>query len=143
MLYRRLADLVVVVHCLVGVYLLAGGFVAWAFPWTALAHLPLAVWVSMALVLGWPCPLTPLENWLRKAAGEQGYQGGFIDHYLGPFVTPPTDAQTSPIGRRNEIALSVVVCILTVLPHCAALGTYHDAIWPLPARPAAVDQSPG
>ena len=32
--------------------------------------------------MGWLCPLTPLENALRARAGQQGYAGGFIEHYL-------------------------------------------------------------
>jgi hypothetical protein len=31
---------------------------------------------------GFTCPLTLLENELRQRAGEAGYGGGFISHYL-------------------------------------------------------------
>ena len=34
------------------------------------------------------CPITPLENVLRRAAGTSGYPGGFIEHYLGPAIYP-------------------------------------------------------
>ena len=32
------------------------------------------------------CPLTPLENRFRALAGESGYEGDFIEHYLLPVV---------------------------------------------------------
>ena len=134
MLYRRLADIVVLVHCLVGAFFLGGAFLAWLFPWIALIHIPLAVWVSAAFIMGWTCPLTPLENRLRKAAGNSGYEGSFVDHYFGRFVglTPPTaDGQLpSKIGRTNEFILGVFFCIMTIVPHAANLNQYRDAIWP-------------
>jgi len=34
------------------------------------------------------CPLTPLENSLRRAAGEAGYTGGFVETYVLPLVYP-------------------------------------------------------
>jgi hypothetical protein len=34
------------------------------------------------------CPLTPLENRFRYLAGQAGYEGGFIQHYLTPLVYP-------------------------------------------------------
>ncbi len=129
MLYRRLADFVVLMHCLTAVYLFIGGFLAWSYPWTVLIHIPFALWVSTAFVMGWTCPLTPLENWLRRAAGTRGYEGSFVDHYLARFVLPETDAQPSALGRRNEIILGLVFCVLTILPHTAKLGQYRDAIW--------------
>ena len=36
----------------------------------------------------WPCPLTRWENHFRRAAGEQGYAAGFIEHYLLPVIYP-------------------------------------------------------
>jgi len=39
-------------------------------------------------MLGWTCPLTPLEKFLRNAGGEEGYSGGFIDHYLTSLIYP-------------------------------------------------------
>lgn len=35
------------------------------------------------------CPLTPLENHLRRLGGEAGYQGGFLAHYLVEVLYPP------------------------------------------------------
>jgi hypothetical protein len=37
---------------------------------------------------GWICPLTPLEQSLRERAGQEGYAGGFIEHYLTAAIYP-------------------------------------------------------
>src|SRR4051794_4755440 len=67
MLYRLLADFVIVIHCVIAWFLLFGAFLARQQPSFALLHVPLAIWVSAAFIMGWTCPLTPLENWFRKA----------------------------------------------------------------------------
>jgi hypothetical protein len=46
---------------------------------------------------GWTCPLTPPENRSRRAVGEAGYVGGYIDHYLWPLLYP---AGLTREGRR-------------------------------------------
>jgi hypothetical protein len=88
MLYRVLADLVLVVHASFIVFALFGGLLAlrWrVLPWF---HLPCVLWAMLLEWRGWICPLTPLENRLRGAAGAHGYSGGFIEHYLLPLVYP-------------------------------------------------------
>jgi hypothetical protein len=89
MLYSTLAGLVLVLHAAFIVFVLFGGLYAlrWrVLPWL---HLPSVLWVILIELNGWICPLTPLENRLREAAGVQGYSGGFIEHYLLPLIYPP------------------------------------------------------
>ena len=141
MLYRRLADVVVVIHWFLGGFFLLGAFFARQHPWVAFLHVPLAIWVSAAFIKGWTCPLTPLENRLRKAAGEQGYQGNFVDHYLG--MSPPPDTAT-PIKKRprREVTLGVCFCLFAIVPHAANLGTYRDAIWPPQSKSPSAQNAP-
>jgi hypothetical protein len=86
--YRILADLVVGVHALFVVFVVAGGLLALRWPWVVAAHLPAAAWGAMIELRGWICPLTPLEKSLRAAAGQAGYPGGFIEHYVLPVLYP-------------------------------------------------------
>lgn len=123
MLYRRLADVVVIVHWAFGGFFLLGGFAARETHWIALVHIPLAVWVCSAFIMGWTCPLTPLENRLRKAAGERGYEGNFIDHYLGGFVGNPDGQLPSKKGRKDKIP-GVAFCIIALVPYAAMLVRY-------------------
>jgi hypothetical protein len=88
MAYRILADLVVGVHALFVVFVVAGGLLALRWAWVAAVHLPAAVWGTLIEFRGWICPLTPLEQSLRASAGQAGYEGGFIEHYLLPVLYP-------------------------------------------------------
>lgn len=143
MLYRRLADVVVLIHCVVAVYFFLGALLALRYPWTAAIHVPLALWISMAFVMGWTCPLTPLEIHLRKAAGGRGYEGSFVDHYLGACVgLTQVGQEPVKIGRRGEVIAGVLLCMLTILPHAANIGLYRDAIWPPAHQPAAPVAAP-
>ena len=88
MLARFLADTVVVLHGAFVVFVVLGGLlVLWRrfFLWL---HLPAAVWGFLIEVAGVHCPLTHLENALRRRAGQAGYPGGFIEHYLIPVIYP-------------------------------------------------------
>ena len=88
MAYHLLADLVVGVHALFVAFVVVGGLLVLRWPGMAFLHLPAAIWGALIEFQGWICPLTPLENSLRAAAGEAGYQGGFIEHYLLPVLYP-------------------------------------------------------
>jgi len=65
------------------------------WPRVVYLHLPAAVWGALIELAGWVCPLTPLEQWLRRRAGGAGYSGGFIEHYILPVLYP--SALTRPI----------------------------------------------
>ncbi|MEZ5543007.1 MAG: DUF2784 domain-containing protein [Pseudomonadota bacterium] len=87
-LYRFAADALVVFHFAFIVFVLCGGLLAWRWPRCALLHLPAVLWAVLLELNGWYCPLTPWEQQLRAAAGETGYSGGFIPHYLLPLIYP-------------------------------------------------------
>ena len=86
--YRIAADLLVVAHALFVVFVVLGGLLVLRWPRLAWLHLPVAVWGALIEFSGWICPLTPLENRFRRAGGEAGYSGGFIDHYIVPVLYP-------------------------------------------------------
>jgi hypothetical protein len=88
MIYRLAADAVVVVHLLFAGFVVLGGLLALRWPRVVRVHLPAAVWGALIEFMGWICPLTPLEVRLRRAAGGEGYPGGFVDHYLLPLLYP-------------------------------------------------------
>ena len=47
---------------------------------------------------GFTCPLTLLENSLRRRSGQAGYRGGFIAYYLVPVIYPPGLTREMQIG---------------------------------------------
>ncbi len=88
MLPGLLADAVLVVHGLFIIWAGFGAVAVWRWPKLALLHLPALAWAVWIELSGGICPLTPLENSLRRTAGQTGYSGGFIDHYVGGAIYP-------------------------------------------------------
>ena len=110
-LYRLLANAVVVVHALFIVFIVFGGFVAWRWRWVAVLHVPCAVWGVLIEYNGWICPLTPLENSLRMRARQQGYSGGFVEHYLLPAIYP------AGLTPRIQVVLGTAVLVVNVITY--------------------------
>ena len=89
MIYALLADAVVAFHFCFILFAVFGALaVAWRWKLRWL-HLPVLAWAAGIMTLHGVCPLTPLENHLRETAGQAGYEGGFINHYLMPLIYPP------------------------------------------------------
>jgi Protein of Unknown function (DUF2784) len=86
--WSLLADAVVVLHLAFIVFVVIGGFLALRWRWLVLLHIPTLAWATWVEVSGAICPLTPFENHLRRLAGEAGYEGGFIAHYITPVMYP-------------------------------------------------------
>ena len=82
------APVVLVLHGLFIAFVLLGGLAVARFPRLVWLHLPAVAWGAWVSGAGWICPLTPLENRLRRAAGEAGYPGGFVEHYLVGLIYP-------------------------------------------------------
>jgi hypothetical protein len=111
MYYALLADLTVLLHLAFVVFVVAGVLcVAWR-PGCAWLHLPALAWGAGVELTGSVCPLTPLENGLRAAAGETGYSGGFVEHYLLPILYP------AGLTRQTQAVLGVVVLALNALAY--------------------------
>lgn len=107
-MYGFLADLVVVVHLAFVVFVAAGGFLLLRWPGLAWVHLPAAAWGAAISFGGWVCPLTPLEVWLRRRAGEAAYAGGFVEEYLLPVLYP------GDLTREIQVLLGVLVVVVNV-----------------------------
>lgn len=103
MVFRIAADAVLVLHLAFIVFALFGAVLAVRWRWLPLVHLPAAAWGFFVEVSGRVCPLTDLENDLRLRAGQAGYRGGFIEHYLLGVIYP------SGLTREVQFALAGVV----------------------------------
>ena len=54
----------------------------------AFVHLPALAWGLSTEFFGIICPLTYLENYLLMRAGDLGYTGDFLGHYLLFLIYP-------------------------------------------------------
>ena len=89
MQYAWLATAVLMLHAAFLVYLAVGGFLAWRWPRTIVVHVAVVAWGVGSVLVGYGCPLTRLEDWARRGAGQEGLvAGGFIDQYLTGVVYP-------------------------------------------------------
>jgi hypothetical protein len=87
-LYRFLADLVMVAHGALLIFFVIAGFLAWRWRGVIWPHLFVVVWNLSTVVFGISCPLTALEKSLRRLGGEQPYAGGYVQHYVDGTVYP-------------------------------------------------------
>jgi len=108
MLYHRLADLVVAIHLAFVIFVVAGALLVLRWPRLAWVHVPAAIWGVLIEYAGWICPLTPLENWLRRAGGQASYPGGFVEHYVIPVLYP------LGLTRATQGVLGTIVLVVNV-----------------------------
>ena len=109
MLYRRAADLVLVAHLAFVAFVTAGGLLVLRWRRLAWIHVPVALWGIAIACVGFVCPLTPLENWLRRLGGETGYEGGFIEHYVTALLYP------AGLTREAQLALGMLALAINVV----------------------------
>lgn len=106
MIFRLLADLTVLVHLAFVLFAVLGGTLVLRWRRVAWAHLPTVLWAALIEFAGWICPLTPLENWLRRQGGALGYSGGFIEHYVIPVLYP--------VGLTRQVQIVLGILVLTI-----------------------------
>lgn len=100
------------------VYATIGGFLglrslAWLWP-----HLISTVWSVVVTVTAIGCPLTALEKWLLRAAGETPYDGSFTAHYLRDVLYP----------SQYEVAIWVSMMCVAVLSYVVVLSVRRPQI---------------
>ena len=115
MLWRALADTLVVAHLAFVGFVVGGGFLTWRWPRLVWVHLPALLWGAGIELASGICPLTPLENLLRRRGGEAGYAGGFVEHYLLPTLYP------DGLTPRIQTVLGVGVLLLNTLAYAVVL----------------------
>lgn len=114
MIYRLLADSVLILHLLFIGFVVFGGLLVLRSPSIALAHLPAACWGAFIELTGGLCPLTVLEVEFRRCAGDAGYSGSFIEHYLLPVIYPAGLTRDIQFGLAGFVIL-INVAIYGVL----------------------------
>jgi hypothetical protein len=113
-LWGTLAVTVVAFHLAFIVFVVFGGLLLARWRRAPWIHLPAAVWGTVVELTGGVCPLTPLENRLREAAGSAAYPGSFIEHYLLDLVYP------SGLTPKIQLGLGIAVVLVNVATYAWA-----------------------
>jgi uncharacterized membrane protein len=80
--YLLAAKLVVAAHVLFVVFVFLGGLSLPSHRWLVWVHAPCLAYALLISVVGWPCPLTLVEQWLLELARSPVYSGEFLPHYV-------------------------------------------------------------
>lgn len=87
MLYKLLADGVLVFHALNVAYIVGGPIFAHRYRWFRVVHLISLWWAFFVFAGGFYCPMTNFENALRfHYDPSTTYSTGFIVRYIGPML---------------------------------------------------------
>ena len=116
MAWRLAADALVLIHLGFILFVLLGGLLLLRWPRLIWLHLPAVAWGIVVECLHLGCPLTPWENQMRGMAGQAGYDGGFIEHYLIPLIYP------AGLTPQIQIWLGAIVVLVN-------LTVYAWLIW--------------
>jgi len=106
--YRLLADLVLILHAGFVAFVVLGALLVLRWPRIAWVHVPVVLWGAGIEFSGGICPLTPLENHWRRLAGELGYPGDFVEHYLLSALYP------DGLTRQVQLSLGALVLLINV-----------------------------
>jgi hypothetical protein len=116
MVYRFLADIVVLLHVAFVLFVVLGGLLVLRWRRLAWVHLPAAIWGTLIELGGWICPLTPLENRLRALGEGETYDTGFVEHYLVPLLYP------RDLTRTWQVALGLGVVLLNLALYACVIA---------------------
>ncbi len=106
--YRLAADAIVGLHFAFILWAMFGGLtLLWrrALAWI---HMPALAWAAYIEFSGSFCPLTPLEKHFRQLAGDAGYGGGFVQHYIVSIVYPQA------LTRNLQLVLGAALIAVNV-----------------------------
>ncbi len=116
-----LADAVLFAHAIVALFAVFGSLLALIDIRVVIIHLPIVVWSSIVNLAHWTCPLTPLEQKLRKHAGEGSFEDGWIQHYLDPLVRP------LGMPRRMELIAGISIAAWNLLVYGVMYAIKYSA----------------
>ena len=107
-LSELLAAAVVVAHLAFVAFAAFGSLLVPRWPRVAWAQVPAAAWAAYIEFSGGICPLTPLENALRRDAGLDVYSADFVARYLFPVLYP------EGLTRGAQVVMGAIVVGLNV-----------------------------
>jgi hypothetical protein len=106
--FSILADIVVLIHFLWIVFLILGAIPGVRCPVVKIIHIAGLAFSFIIQIIGWYCPLTHLEVWLRVRHDPMlSYTGSFIIHYIEQIVY-------LEVSRITVFVITVLLVILNM-----------------------------
>ena len=119
MFWRMAVDALVVIHLGFILFVMLGGLLLLRWPRLIWLHVPAVAWGVIVECLHLGCPLTPWENQLRRMAGQAGYEGGFIEHYLIPLIYP------AGLTPAIQLWLGAIVVLVNAAVYAWLIGRWR------------------
>ena len=119
MLFRFAADALVLLHLAFILWVLLGGLMVLKWRPALIVHLPALAWGLAVEGLHLECPLTDWENRMRVAAGDAGYHGGFVEHYIWPLIYP------AGLTPQIQWLLGAIVLLVNLAIYGYVLGRWR------------------
>jgi hypothetical protein len=88
MIYRLIADTILIIHFCYILFVIFGGLLILRRPGLWKIHIPAVIWGFLVQYFVWICPLTSWEDYFRLLGGQEGYQNGFLDYFLTTLIYP-------------------------------------------------------
>lgn len=107
MTYRILAELVLVLHFCFVLFVVLGGVLVLRWRPLLWLHLPAVAWGVLVQCFFLTCPLTLVENRLRRLGGDAGYAGGFVEHYISAILY-------ADVSRQFQVMLGLLLAALNL-----------------------------
>ena len=118
MTFILLADLIVVIHVAFVGFVALGGLMLRRWPGLMWLHVPAVCWGVAIELTGQVCPLTPLENWLRRQGNGVAYEYDFVERYALLLLYP------EGLTRMGQVALGSLVLVLNLVIYAAIWRRY-------------------
>ena len=119
MFWRMAADALVVIHLGFILFVMLGGLLLLRWPSLIWLHVPAVAWGVIVECLHLGCALTPWENQLRRMAGQAGYEGVFIEHYLIPLIYP------AGLTPAIQLWLGAIVVLVNAAVYAWLIGRWR------------------
>jgi len=113
------ADGILLLHLAFILFVAVGALLVFRWHWLTWLHVPAAAWGVYIELSGGLCPLTTVENRLRRAAGDNAYTADFIDHYVALLIYPPG------LTRPVQVALAMGVLLINGVLYGILLWRRH------------------
>ncbi len=117
MIYRILADIIVIIHMSFILFVVLGGLLVVKYRRVVYIHFPAMIWGAIVEFYNIICPLTPWENYFREMGGVERYESDFIEKYLIPVMYPIN------LNVKIQFVLGCFVLVVNAIVYAVVL--YH------------------